>query len=354
MVMRSVKEIVGTMNKAHVNLIKQELNKDEGYNKYTLTIIDTYQKGEDEQAVLEKLNISFKSLRMFERTISNTIFNFYGIEAKKVQDLLISSIFYAINGQNSKENTERSKELEELFHSMKQFGIEQIAAPLLSELHQVNINTPLETVYKHLSSKYHTILKLNNQILEAFANLNSQLADYLKTKDKSMIKKMISSFKKIRSLYCSNENKTSRVVYQLSKLICISYADQKQLLKDNKMGLGELITSTNTLIDALPFGIDRFYLKNVFNHVYAKHLCNVEKSEIARFLLKKETECSLFEASNFQFPNEISRNHVLNFDLPKTNEEKHAKGVIESNPFKNFHNHSTTFPNGGIFSTILN
>ena len=41
--MRSVKEIVEKMNLTHLQIVREELSADEGYNKFTLAILDNYQ-----------------------------------------------------------------------------------------------------------------------------------------------------------------------------------------------------------------------------------------------------------------------------------------------------------------------
>ncbi|MCB0802101.1 MAG: hypothetical protein KDB74_03315 [Flavobacteriales bacterium] len=354
--MRSVKEIVEKMNLTHLQIVREELSADEGYNKFTLAILDNYQANQGEDVLLEKLNINLQSLRLFERTIEKAIFDFYGLEAKSVQELLISSVFYAIYGQTKKQAHIKRAELESLFCSMKQFGIDQIASPLVNELYLANLGTTTEAAYFQLNENYKKVLDDTNMILDKFSSFNTTLAEFLESNKKSLSNKLVSQHDEIRQIYQNTKNKTTKVVYYLSKLICVAYADQTIVLENGKIGLGEVLTITYEGLFQLPFGIDRFYLKNVFAHVYAKHLSNVEKPEIGQIILGKETESNLFGAYNFNFPNEVSRDLVMFMQLPKTHSEKINIQLETGSLDQSFNGGfpELLFPKVSIYKSLLN
>lgn len=353
--MRCVRETLIQMNPMHVDAVREELANDEGYNKFTLFILDSYLAGETEQNVQDKLNLNLKSFKLFERNIEKVIFEFYGLEDKKVQDLIFSSIFYSLYSSIHESADARNKELEQLFHTMKQFEIEQVAAPILENLYEANRNTPLEAVYEHLYLKYNRIAELNNKLFSQLSSFNQTLGSYIKGEKSA--EDLIKIFSSIQSLSTEADNNTARIIFQLSKLACLVFADQKQLLKEGEMGLGELLTNTNHGISKLPFGIDRFYLQNIYQHIYARHLENVDKTEIARFLLKKQSTTHLMEASNFNFPNQVSQKYI-NTVKPiqitaksKLEKENNFLSVV-SDQITN--QSKINYLRGSLFSNILN
>ncbi len=346
------------MNPGHRAAVRTQLANDEGYNQFTLVIFDGFLKGNTAEEIQTELNLDLKSFKLFERNIEKTIFDFYELEDKKVQDLIFSSIFYSLYSSKHESLADRNAELEQLFHSMKQFGIEQAAAPLLKSLYEANINSPLEAVYEHLYSKYANMAKLNQAIYTEFEQFNLFLDDYLRGSNQaSQSRILVKQYKKIREMAKLADNNTAKMILQLCKLICIVYCGQDQLLRNDSIGLGELLTSTHQGIENLPFGLDRFYLKNVFQHAYAKHLENVDKKEIARYILKKETESHLFEAYNFNFPNEVSRKYVFTSKPKQVTETANTTVSIPfiNNRLNEIRNHSNIdFLRGGLFSNILN
>lgn len=349
--MRSVKETLLQLNPLHAKAIRSELAKDEGYNQFTLFIFDAYLKRKEEKSIQAELKINQKSFKLFERSIGKAIFEFYGIEDKTVQDLIFSSIFYSLYGTSHKSEQNRTEELEQLFHTMKQFNIEEASAPLLEALKEVNIGSPLEAVYTHLHNKYVTIAAEIDEMIAHFSRMNGILGIYEKeSENKTLLKKqLISAYKSIRAIAENHNNNTAQVLLNLAKLNCVVFAQQDQILKDGNTKLGTLITSTNLLIDKLPFGIDRYYFRNVYHHIYARHLANVDKHDIAKILLNKVDDAALFEAQNFNFPNEISQTFIDRETLTKP-EEDHA--VIPFNQTKS--NTNFQYFRGDLFSNILN
>lgn len=349
--MRSVKETLIQLNPLHAKAIRQELAKDEGYNQYTLFIFDAFLNHKEAHSIQEELKINEKSFKLFERSIGKAIFEYYNIEDKTVQDLIFSSIFYSLYGSSHKNEQSRTEELEQLFHTMKQFNIEEASAPLLQALKEVNIGSPLEAVYTHLFNKYSTISAEIDEMIAHFSRMNGILGIYEKeSENKTLLKKqLISAYKSIRAIAENHQNNTSAVILNLAKLVCVVFAKQDQLLKDGNTNLGTLITSTNLLIDKLPFGIDRFYFRNVYHHIYARHLANVDKQEIAKVLLNKVDHKALFEAQNFNFPNELSQTYINRETLTKP-AEPHV--IIPFNQTQS--NTNFQYFRGDLFSNILN
>ncbi len=303
--MNSVKKMIKTLNQDHLNSVRSILENDEGYNKYTLVIFDAYLSNASEDEVMQSLGLSEKSFKVFERSIENSIFEFYGLEGKKIQDLIFSSIFYSQYGSSSKSVQDQCAELEELFHNMKQLQIEQASAPLLKFLTNLAVNTPLEPVYAHLYEKYNQIdLQIEN-MLTLFSQLNQNIEDLLAEFNfKIASNHSLKLLDQIQNIANEVDNHSSHVIIALSKLNIAVFGNSSIL--DDEFNLDDTIAFVESTIDKLPFGLDRFYLNNVFTHIYCHHLVNEGKLEIAADIISNESERHLFEASNFDFPNHIS------------------------------------------------
>jgi hypothetical protein len=165
--------------------------------------------------------------------------------------------------------------------------------------------------------------------------------------DKELSRTLISTYKNIRESHLLYPNPTSKVFYNLSKLICVVFTGNTSILKDGNLELGQLLAVVNTDIDKLPLSIDRFYLKNINTHVYAKHLANINKPELSIQILTRKTELNLFEANNFNFPNHVSKDQYSVKDQESifNIEKKETKSTI-------YRNHN--FLKGDFFYTILN
>jgi hypothetical protein len=344
--MKSVKEILLTMPEQHIVAVREQLSIDKSFNKFTLDIFDAFYKDVSENTIQSELNLSNVSFKVFERVIERGIIDFYGIENKSIKDMLFSSIFYSLYGSKNKNNIEKTKELEELFHSMKQFNVEQEAYPILLKLYELNIDTRLEAVYKHLSEKYLSVSEKNEIISNQFSSFNKILAIYINNHSEDS-KDLIVAYKKIRSTYQKHPNNTTRTYYNLSKLTCVVFTGKTEILNDGDLQLGLLLDAVKSDIENLPLSIDRFYLSNIFSHVYTKHLINVDKPELSIHVLKKKTIISLFEANNFFFPNHITNNI---YEKYLENESCDKNYLVTANNTNN----DKDFLKGGFFSTILN
>jgi hypothetical protein len=132
--MKSVKETLLTMPEKHIIAVKERLAEDASFNRFTLQIFDAFCNGITENTIQSELNLKFNSFKAFERVIEKSVLSFYGIEGKSIKDMLFSSIFYSLYGSRVEDKKEKTTELEELFHSMKQFQIEQESFPVLLRL----------------------------------------------------------------------------------------------------------------------------------------------------------------------------------------------------------------------------
>ncbi len=334
--MSKVFDLVQTLSPKHREAVRENLASDQAFSKYSLLILEAYEKGQGNEPTQNALNLKPIPFKVFERSIFRSILSFYQMEDISVKDLIDTSIFYSLYGSNQKSAKEHSKELELLFHSMKQFGIEQESEELLNALHQLNIGTPLEAVYAHLAEKYQGMAAKNKEILNIFQELNGGLQSYLlEDFNETSLKASISSYKKIRSIYQDNKNGTSNTIYCLSKLMLVVFANQKQLLFDGGQELGELIKLVKKLIDEMPFGMDKFYLQNIFSHTYTKHLKNNGHNEVAQQIISKNKKTNLIEAWNFGFPNQVSEKFFQNEAAKIKSQASYPKnGVLISLPEK--------------------
>lgn len=321
------------MCNAHLGEVRNNLSEDKAYNKFTLAIFDAYVQDIAENEIQLELTLSPSSFKVFERVIERCIFSFYGIEDSSIRDMIFSSIFYAVYGSNEKSKADKTVELEELFHSLKQFDLEQESSLISSKLYELNISTQLEPVYQHLSVKY-TSIAYKNQICFSYLNeFNSTLTEVLADlNDKKAIKQLIFVHKKIRSLYNNNINNTSKAIYNLTKFILVALVGQNQILNESTQSVEELLAELSKDMKLLPFGMERFYLNNIYTHAYSNYLANTGSLKLASHVLNKKNEIQLFESFNFNFPNHISRN-ILNqtkMKLIKTEKEISNTSSVEN------------------------
>lgn len=352
--MMSVKETMRNMCGKHLAEVRETLAADKAYNRFTLSIFDAFMLETPENDIIEELSLSNNSFKVFERVIERAIFKFYGLQDTSIQDMIFSSIFYAIYSNNEKSIDEQTKELEGLFHSMKQFNMDQESSTITAKLYELNVGTQLEPVYKHLANKYQAISYKNSLALNYFTQFNQTLTEVLDSDETSnKVKELIVSYKQIRNIYESNKNITSEVVYNLCKFTCITLASQNQLLKDGNISIDELISTLKSGLEALPFSMEKFYLNNIFEHVYAQHLTMNNKDQFAKCLLRNNKEVALFESFNFDFPNSISSKIYYSDDRFETKKLKFNKNKTIN--YKILKNSAKSFLDGDyLFNTILN
>ena len=298
-------------------IVERKLQQQVSYNSSSLLVFNCLMLGQKKNEIIEECMLNEKNYPKYERPIYNCILDLFELKASNAKDNILTEVHYAIYEQSYESNTAKVKALENLFHQMKRYGIEQESAPLLKEMRDLSIGSPLYAVYHHLYNKYTDIAECNEEIFKSFAVLNTKLYAFIDD-DNSEIstKDLVKEYKTIRTLHHSAENKTSETVLNFAMLLLATYAGQKQLLLDNKIELKDLFTLCRSQINDLPFGIERFYLNNIF-HQTTKYAIDVLE-------LSLESEAVLFpidnlntDAPNFSFAikklstdSTATRNHI--------------------------------------------
>lgn len=313
--MLSVIEIVQQLNQAHATKVRMLLADDSAYYELTLPIFDAYRNGADESSALEVCNLKYNSFKIIERLIYRSVLAFYKVEDIAVKDIMQTNLFYAIYGSTQKTKTEKRIELDELFHQLKRFKIEQESAPLLNELKQLHGDTPLETVYEYMHQYYSNIDLANKEIIEHFIIFNHTLEKYINHNSRELLKELIQRYKLIRKTTTKHFNYTAASFCNSCKLSLAILAEQNQILIDGRWSIESLLSETKETIKNLPFGMMRFYLKNIITHIEYKHLINEGKTSEASSLCSKFNRHTLLEAYNFSFPNSILKEELQLKDI---------------------------------------
>lgn len=317
---------------------------------------DNYLTELSEAECISDLDIPYTSFKVFERIIERAILDFYEIKDASIRDMIFSSIFYAVYGNAKKSTADKAKELEDLFHTLKQFNLSEESYLVTSKLLELHEGTQLEPVYKYLSDKYAVVSYKKQLSFQYLTEFNQLLTDiYNKASKKSGKKEIIACYKEIRSLYLTNENNTSKAIFHLVKFECVSLLGQKQLLKDGNNSVQSLIKNLSNEIDAMAFGIERFYLKNIYTHLYADYLCSIGKTESALDYLNRQNSKGIIKGYNFNFPNHISEK-ILNKRYSKIiSFNKVSEEVIETQRKKSSFSTTNQNSHGDFLSgTILN
>lgn len=307
--MLAVIEIVQQLNEAHAAKVRLLLESDSAYAELTLPIFDSYRIGENEKTTQEKSNLKYNSFKIIERLVYRSILSFYQVEDMSVKDIMQTNLFYALYGSTQKSKAEKRFELEGIFHQLKRFKIEQQAAPLVKELKKLHVNSPLEAVYDYMTKYYMNIEQVNTQIVQHYIQFNTLLGIYIDEKNPKFLKELIKKYKLIRKLTSKHANQTALSFCYISKLSLSTLADQSQILLDGGWTISTLLSETKECIKNLPFGMLRFYLKNILAHIEYKQLVQEGNHNSAIELIKGFSSVSLIEAYNFNFPNHIHENY---------------------------------------------
>lgn len=335
--MKSVSNIVAHLDEAAAVEIRALLTKDQTYSEISLQIFDIYRQGNDLEQVMDAHKLNGKSFKIFERIIYLTILRYFGLEDNSMKDVLTTTVFYALNGNCQKEKSDRIKELEGYFHSMKRYEIEEEASSILSELYLLSQGSQLETVYRHLYLKYKELDSLISEALQIFENINDGIAQYLVTANYTYIKVIIQEYKSLRSLaYSNTESKNLKCIMNLAKLNLVVITGQDQLMKEDKVSLEELIFRTKNQIDSLAFGMKRFYFQNIHAQIAALYQIQISELDEAVAIMDKVSLKGMEQAYNFKFPRCIFkdiRNRVVEYKFQERSQSVFNQNSIKSRFF---------------------
>jgi hypothetical protein len=325
--MLSVIEIVQQLNKSQAKQLCLMLAKDNAYAELTLPIFNAYRNGENELSTQRSSNLNYNSFKIIERLIYRTILSFYDVEDISVKDLIQTTLFYAIYGSTQKSKNQKKIELEDLFHQLKRFQIDQQAAPLLKELTTYYKDTQLESVYNYMYGYYTKVEATNQRVIKLYVQFNQKLTDYQDEGNQSVLKELIVIYKQIRTLFIKNENPTAASFYYLCKLSLAILSDQKQILRDGSWEVEDLLSQSKHLIQELPFGMMRFYLQNIVTMIDVTHLYKNGLKQEASMLYNNITRSKLTQAYNFAFPNNYLSIHtaVAHKTIPLIGKQKIAE-----------------------------
>tara|TARA_B100001109_G_C18862085_1_gene474582 strand:- start:986 stop:2011 length:1026 start_codon:yes stop_codon:yes gene_type:complete len=294
--MLNIEEIVKTLKEDQAQSIANSLGQNCSYSDVSLEIFKCYREGKSATETANELELDFNAFVIFERIIYRCILNYYGEVDKDYKDLLLTSVFYAVYGSQQKEKREKIQELEDLFHKMKQYQIEEASDFLLAEIYELQKGSPLEAVYAHLKQKYSNQASENTKLIEAFKALNSKLSSSTKTSTKTLI----ANYRLIRNLVNDNPNRISRAILQLARLSLVIVADQVQLLKEDNINKEELLSTCKSSVNEIYFGFLRFYLKNILEQIEVIFLLQNDKLKYGSRKLQ-EISSERLEAYNLAF-----------------------------------------------------
>ena len=272
------------------------------HNSATLHLFQSMLSGNSENQISNSYNLCPNDYAKIERPILQVILDFYGMKPENARDQFLSDVYYAIQEEAYESNAKKVKRLEELFHQMKRYELEQESANLLKALEQSSVGTPLHTVYEHLCNKYRDIEANNLKAYVTFQKLNAKISDFLGDNSKGhSIRNLISEFKKIRAIHRKNENRVSECIMNTSMLLLASYCKQTQLLNENKWTLSDLFETCKNQIEILPFGVERMFLKNIFDMSLKQALLENTFEINTRAFQRLSVNESKLEMHNFGF-----------------------------------------------------
>ncbi|MAY83796.1 MAG: hypothetical protein CMP59_06635 [Flavobacteriales bacterium] len=301
--MKAINEIVKQLREQAAADIRALLEKDLTYAEISLKIFDAYRAEAETTTVQNELSLDEKSFKIFERIIYLTILRYFGLEDHSMKDVLATTVFYALNGNSKKEKSERIEELEDYFHAMKRYEIEEEASSLLSELYLLSQGSQLETVYRHLYLKYKELDSLISAALQILVGMHNKVENYLHNANPTLVRDMIQDFKLLRTLSENHpESKNLNCLANLAKIELVVLVGQDQLLKDGKVDIETLLFNCKNQIDSLAFGLKRFHLQNILSQVQCYHLIKHDCLEEALELSNELSNKAMFEAYNYQFP----------------------------------------------------
>lgn len=267
--MISLPYIFSTLTTLQLAKVERSVQKQVNYDSPTLTILNGLLLGESKDEIIENSLIDASIYHKYSRPIYNSILELFQLKPITSRDNFLSKMHYAVHEENYKNEESKTRTLEQLFHELKRYGMEQESAPVLKELVYLNRVSPLKAVYKHLEEKYTHYNQNNFKAIQIFEKFNQDFSDFFSNPDSEIsIKELKQSFKNIRLINSYTENNTSKSLVSLSKLILVVYCDQKQLLKENsKLTTKKLFFETLKNVNAMPFGLERFYLLNIMKQV---------------------------------------------------------------------------------------
>lgn len=301
-------------------LVEKSLQAQQGFNSKSLLIFNLLAEGQTKEEILQDGLVDEESYFSFERPIYNCILKLFDLTPSTTRDHFVAEVSYSIHDQSYKNDQEKGRFLENLFHQMKRYSIEQDSALLLKELYRLNEGNPLQAVYQHLYLKYDTIAKINAEIFDIFNQLNTQLSSFLIDSETTIeMKELIGHYKAIRNLHRRAENRTSQTVLDVTMLLLSTYCGQTQLLKEQSKSMNQLFIDCKTQIQELPFGLERYFLTNIFRQT-AKYSIECLELTLNSEAVLFPIETSTTKAPNFSFnldqlnnqDKKIDKNKVIN------------------------------------------
>ena len=264
--MLAVSTLLNQLTTMQQLVVENDLQSKVAYNSSTLSVFSSMLFGESKKEILASCALDQNNYPKKERPIFQAILDFYGLKAENSKDQFLSVVYFAIHEEQYESRVKKVKRLEDLFHQMKRYELEQESAPLLEELEKSSVGTPLHTVYEHLYNKYHNMEVNNTKAYIAFEKLNVKISDFLGDNVKDYkIRDLIKGYKEIRSIHNENENRVSECILNTTMLLLANYCGQTQLLNENKWTLSNLFETCKTQIENLPFSVERMFMKNIFD-----------------------------------------------------------------------------------------
>ncbi|MBL4709249.1 MAG: hypothetical protein JKY48_12510 [Flavobacteriales bacterium] len=260
--------------------VEKSLQSKVAYNSSVLSIFNSMMMGESKKEIMISCYLNDSNYPRLERPILVAIQELYGLKAENARDRFLATVHYAIHLEQFENNAQKTKKLENLFHQMKRFNLEQESAPLLKELTKISKGSPLHAVYLHLYNKYTEMEENNNLVFETFEKLSKKLSYFLDNNSKGItIKDLIVVYKEIRTLHQINENRISETILNTSMLLLASHCKQTQLLKENKWSIKQLLEVCYGQISEMPFGVESLFMDTIFNQTLT-HAISLSQIEI--------------------------------------------------------------------------
>lgn len=328
--MLTVSTLLSQLNTMQQLEVEKILQSKVAFNSTVLSIFNSMMLGETKKEILESCYLNDSNYTRLERPILSAIHKFYGLKAENTRDQFLATVHYSIYEEVFENNAQKMKKLENLFHQMKRYNMEQESANLLKELTLISKGTPLHAVYQHLYKKYAEMENNNNCVFSAFVKLNKKLSNFIDNNSKSIaVEDLIVVYKKIRTLHRNNENRISETVLNTSMLLLASHCGQTQLLKENQWSVKQLFEICHAQILEMPFGVERLFMDTIFNQTLT-HALNQSQIEINDCFFQR---LRVIEGSNDYF------NFGLELPQPNKTKEPTSKELLIRDFVKKF----TTF-----------
>jgi hypothetical protein len=330
--MLQVLYIVNRLTDKQAKSIALVLEENHGYADVSLELFNAYYKQDQIKIEEIKSSLDHHTFKIFERIIYRTCLEYFELKDTHYQELILTSMFYLLHGSGETDRIRREEKLANLFNQLKFYGIEEVSSPLLEQLVDLNQNTPLKTVYKHLLNRYKKANQTTYQLIDLLEQLNGSFNE---TKSKELIRRQIKTYKQIRRLANQDASPINKSIFQISLLSMCIEAGQRQLINSQNETVEELLKSCQHSIKKLPFGFIKFFLKNILTYLKIRELTLQGEKRLALKELQS-IKHKIIDAYNFNLNSSHFNTLERTILQPKSKKKQNYLTLIK-NPLEGIH-----------------